>query len=140
MRRFPSHFVRFRLPRLAVPLTAGLALLALLRPDAAESLDRLHLQLDRSSPEADAAVESPPEIRLWFSQVPQAEATSMRLILNDQAVETEALEPDPDDAAVFAASIPGPLEPGSYTVAWRTMAADGHVVRGDFRFIVRAGR
>lgn len=140
MRRFPSFFDRTRLPRPTLPLAAGLALLALLQPGPAESLDRLHLQLDRSSPEADATVESPPEIRLWFSQVPQAEATSLRLIQGNEPLETGALEPDPDDPSVFAASIPEPLSPGSYTVAWRTMAADGHVVRGDFRFTVRAAR
>lgn len=98
-----------------------------------------HLQLDRSSPAADTTLASPPEIRLWFSQVPQASATSLRLIQNGEPVEgVGELKADASDGKVFAAPIQGTLQDGSYTVSWRTMAADGHVVRGEFAFTVKA--
>jgi methionine-rich copper-binding protein CopC len=129
-----------RLSRVFAVLAAATAL-AMVAPPPASTADDLaaHLQLDRSAPEADTTVESPAEIRLWFSHVPQASATSMRLIRNGAPVEgVGALQPDEGDESVFAAPVEGPLEDGAYTVSWRTMAADGHVVRGDFSFTVRA--
>lgn len=126
------------------PLRTGFAALtalvaaALVPPGSADSRDRLHLQLDRSAPEAESTVESPGEIRLWFSQVPQASGTSMRLIRDGEPVEIGELEPDAEDTAIYAASIETTLADGAYLVAWRAMAADGHVVRGEFPFTVRA--
>lgn len=126
------------------PLRSGSALLAVLAglaltlPGTAESRDRLHLELSRSAPEAEATVAPPSEIRLWFSQAPQASGTSLRLIQSGQPLEIGELKPDPEDAAVYVAPVDTPLAPGTYTVAWRAMAADGHVVRGEFPFTVQA--
>jgi methionine-rich copper-binding protein CopC len=84
-------------------------------------------------------VPSPSELRLWFSQVPQESSTSARIIQGDAPVDVMGgLAQDPDDPKVFAAPFTTPLAPGSYLVAWRTMAADGHVVRGEFGFSVTA--
>ena len=129
-----------RLARAFAVLAAATALAMIPTPPAATANDLVvHLQLDRSAPAADTTVESPPEIRLWFSQVPQAAATSLRLIRNGAPVDgVGALQPDDGDASVFAAPVEGPLDDGAYMVSWRTMAADGHVVRGDFSFTVRA--
>jgi hypothetical protein len=98
----------------------------------------MHLELKRSAPEAETTVPAPSEIRLWFTQAPQAAGTSLRLIQNGQPLEIGALMPDPEDATVYAAPVESPLAPGTYTVAWRAMAADGHVVRGEFPFTVQA--
>jgi len=119
-------------------LLAVLAGLALAGPEAADSRDPLHLQLDRSAPEAESTVASPSEIRLWFSQAPQASGTSLRLIQSGQPLEIGERKLDPDDATVYVASVETSLAPGTYTVAWRAMAADGHVVRGEFPFTVQA--
>jgi methionine-rich copper-binding protein CopC len=129
-----------RLSRVFAVLAAATALSMVPNPPAATADDlAVHLQLDRSAPAADTTVETPSEIRLWFSQVPQASATSMRLIRNGAPVDgVGALQPDDGDASIFAAPVEEPLEEGAYTVSWRTMAADGHVVRGDFSFTVRA--
>ncbi|MDT8340484.1 MAG: copper resistance protein CopC [Longimicrobiales bacterium] len=98
-----------------------------------------HLRLDRSAPEADATLPSPSEIRLWFSQAPQASATSLRLIRDGRPVAgVGELKADEKDGSIFAAPVTGTLPDGRYTVAWRTMAADGHVVRGEFSFTVQA--
>lgn len=124
-------------------LAAALAvLLALvLAPGPARNGDAsvpLHLRLERSEPAADSVVTAPSEIRLWFSQSTQEDATSIRLL-------DSAGEPVPtgriqafEDRAVHAVPVPHELESGRYTVAWRTMAQDGHVIRGDFEFTVRA--
>lgn len=97
-----------------------------------------HFRLDRSAPEADTEVASPSEIRLWFSQSAQEGATSIRLLdAEGELVATGAIEAFEADA-VHAVPIDGTLPPGAYTVSWRSMASDGHVVRGDFGFTVHA--
>jgi methionine-rich copper-binding protein CopC len=129
-----------RLSPVFAVLAAAAALAMVSNPPAASADDlAVHLQLDRSAPAADTTVASPSEIRLWFSQVPQASATSLRLIRNGAPVDgVGELQPDAGDASVFAAPVERALQEGAYTVSWRTMAADGHVVRGDFSFTVRA--
>lgn len=123
----------------ATLLVAAVALLTAGFATRAPAAPGLHLQLNRSFPAADTTLASPSELRLWFSQAPQAQATQARLIRDGEPVGAlGALEQDPADEKVFAAPVSGTLPDGSYTVSWRTMAADGHVVRGDFAFTVRA--
>jgi len=38
--------------------------------------------------------------------------------------------------ATVVAGVKGKMAAGTYTVAWRTMAKDGHVARGTFAFTV----
>jgi len=100
-----------------------------------------HFGLARSAPEADATVPSVDEVRMWFTQVPQEGSLSVRLV--DPAgdlVETGELGNDPDDGKIAFLPIEQPLESGAYTVAWRGIGDDGHVVRGDFTFTVAAVR
>lgn len=96
----------------------------------------LHLTLQRSAPEVGSTVTSPGEIRLWFSQRPQRGSTSLSVTGPGGAVRLEPIQEDPEDNRSFAAAIPSPLDPGSYRVSWRTMAQDGHVIRGEFTFAV----
>ena len=126
-------------PALALLVPALALATALGGVPTGEAAHGLHLRLERSEPGADSVVTSPSEIRLFFSQSTQEGATSIRLL--DSAGEpvptgrVEAFE----DLAVHAVAVEHELESGRYTVAWRTMAQDGHVVRGDFAFTVRAG-
>ena len=97
----------------------------------------LHFALVRSSPEADASVSSLDEVRLWFSQVPQEGSVSVRLVgPAGEAVETGDLASDPEDGKVVFVPVETTLPGGAYTVAWRGIGDDGHVVRGDFAFTV----
>lgn len=103
------------------------------QPDTA-----LHFQLERSEPAADTTVASVSEVRLWFSQGAQEGATSIRLInASGEPVPTGELTSS-DDHSEHAVAVTTPLAPGEYTVVWRSMAADGHVIRDDFAFTVRA--
>jgi copper resistance protein C len=97
-----------------------------------------HLRLERSDPEDRSIVGSPDSVRLWFSQRTELEVT--RMTLKDAAGSARpigALRRGPGDKAPVVAPVSGALAPGAYTVEWRTMAADGHVVRGSFGFTVR---
>jgi methionine-rich copper-binding protein CopC len=102
-----------------------------------------HLHLVKSAPAADATVDAPPEaIRLWFSQQPELAVTSVRVTGPRPATATIPLAPlaRGDSASVVVAPVKRKMAPGSYTVAWRTMAKDGHVARGTFAFTVARGR
>ena len=79
------------------------------------------------------------EIALWFTQAPQENSVSVRLIdAEGSAVDTGEAVRSQDDPKAFRMEVPGHLAAGEYTVAWRAMADDGHVVRGDFLFTVMA--
>jgi methionine-rich copper-binding protein CopC len=98
-----------------------------------------HFGLSRSMPEADATVSQLDEIRLWFTQVPQENSLSVRLVdSSGELVESSELRSDPDDGRIVTMGVPGPIASGSYTVAWRGIGDDGHVVRGDFSFLFSA--
>lgn len=99
-----------------------------------------HLALLRSEPAADSTVVSPSAITLWFTQAPQEGSTQIRLLAEDGSIlpagEATVLS---DEPTAFSAKLERPLAPGRYTVAWRAMATDGHVLNEEFDFTVRSG-
>jgi copper resistance protein C len=102
----------------------------------------LHLRLDSTEPAADAVLPaSPEEIRLFFSEPPQMQGTSVRLADagGELVATTEAAADEGDAREVFIVPA-GSLAPGRYTVHWRVIAQDGHAQRGDFDFEVRGTR
>ena len=98
-----------------------------------------HLRLDRSSPADSSVVQAPKAVQLWFSQPTELGVT--RVLVRSAAGDTIPTGPLRRAAAPrspIEAPFTGTLAPGAYTVDWRTMAGDGHVVRGTFMFTVRA--
>ncbi|MCV0402473.1 MAG: copper resistance protein CopC [Chloroflexi bacterium] len=118
----------------------AIALLALLvgpaLPDAAGGRVLAHAQLVTSSPAPGSTLPEPPtEIRLVFSEPLETQFTSLDLVTDDG---TAVLERggliDPADPFALVAT-PPELEPGVYTVRWRTLsAADGHTAEGFLAF------
>jgi methionine-rich copper-binding protein CopC len=100
----------------------------------------LHLRLVRADPAPNAQVAaSPAELRLWLSQRPTLSVTSVRLLdARGAAVPTGPLTMAGDAKAPLVVPVRARLAPGRYTVRWRTMARDGHVVDGSFAFAVTA--
>ena len=115
----------------AVPLGLGLGLIGALDCLA------LHFALSRSEPAAEATVSPPEELRLWFTQAPQDKSASIHLLAGDAVVETGPAIPDSEDDRVYSVAVGRTLEDGAYNIAWRAMAADGHVVRGEIPFTVQ---
>jgi methionine-rich copper-binding protein CopC len=97
-----------------------------------------HLHLVKSAPPSNATVSaSPDSIRLWFSQAPELAVTSVRVTRADS--KAIALAPlARGDSGLVVVPVKARMSPGSYTVAWRTMAKDGHVARGTFSFRIQA--
>jgi copper transport protein len=95
----------------------------------------VHAHLVSSSPaDGDALEESPPEIRLAFSE--PVEAGLSRVTMVFAAGETVVpVRADSTDVRVLIGTLP-PLAVAEYRVDWRTVSADGHPVEGSFRFTV----
>jgi methionine-rich copper-binding protein CopC len=98
-----------------------------------------HFALRSSQPEADATVSSVGEIRLRFTEAPQENSAQIRLVApSGDPVETSDVASDASDGAVVFVSVDSALPAGAYTVVWRGIGDDGHVVRGEFGFTVSA--
>ena len=105
----------------------------------ATSVDALHFALSRSAPAADATVAAPAEVRLWFTEAAAENSVGIRLVNAAGAVvETGGTAQAADNAPVYSVAVGHTLAAGRYTVAWRGIGDDGHVVQGDFAFTVSA--
>jgi methionine-rich copper-binding protein CopC len=92
-----------------------------------------HTRLSSSVPAENAAIATSPEtIDLEFS----TEVRLTALSLTDQSGATFDLGALPK-AAQSAFAIPAPaLPPGQYTLSWRAVGADTHVVSGELHFAI----
>lgn len=101
---------------------------------------RRHLKLVKTSPAADTTVATAPTaIRLWLSEPADLPATKISLsTAAGVAVRTNAVTRAAAKDAPLEATIPTPLANGGYTVSWKAMSKDGHVVKGTFAFTVGA--
>lgn len=96
-----------------------------------------HFALSRSAPEAGSSVETPSEIRLWFTEEPAEGTTQIRLVeAEDAGIHVMDVAQDEEDGQSFFIQLHGELSPGTYNVSWRGMGADGHVIRDTFEFTV----
>jgi methionine-rich copper-binding protein CopC len=97
----------------------------------------VHFALSKSMPEAESSIDSPPEVRLWFTEAPEDNTTSIRVVnAAGELMEAGDVTQDADDGRTFSVAIERRLGAGAYTVAWRAIGADGHVVRDEFTFSV----
>jgi methionine-rich copper-binding protein CopC len=90
-----------------------------------------HAHLLTSSPAADSVITtSPPALVLNFSEAAQLAALSIQ----KGSDPLQKLKPPRTDAAAQISVPLPPLTPGVYTLTWRVLSADGHVVSGALRF------
>jgi methionine-rich copper-binding protein CopC len=111
--------------------------LLLLTPDVGWT----HASLVKSMPARRAVLTRPPaEVQLWFnerlepafSQLSVVDAQGQRVDLRDVRVE-------PDDPRRMSVGVPA-LPPGTYTVRYRVLSVDGHIVESQFPFTIREPR
>jgi copper resistance protein C len=99
-----------------------------------------HITLDATLPKTGEAVSGEvTEIRLFFSDAPLLRGASVRIVTASRSLvrSTPPTADTKDPKQVFVKVEPA-LAPGTYVVQWRCIADDGHVMRGDFRFEVKA--
>ena len=123
------------LPRIRAVLLALLALAGL--GASVGAVQPFHFALAKSVPADKASVHHAPEVKLWFTEPPSNGTVSIR-VLDASGNPVTAGDPaqDKEDPKAFSVAFDGGLAAGAYTVSWRGMGADGHVVRGDFGFTV----
>ena len=94
-----------------------------------------HAHLEKSSP-ADGSVltTSPPSIVLSFSEA--ARLTALSIQRGDEAKQN--LKPLPTNAARQISVPLPPLKPGTYSLTWRVLSDDGHMMSGTLRFTLAA--
>ena len=116
---------------------AGLALAAaLLAVVATASTALAHALLQSSDPAAGATLASgPPQVTIRFGEPPDPKLSSIKVLDTSGAPvtagSTVVVAGQPEQLSVPL----GPLSPGWYTVAWRTVSAvDGHAAAGSFAF------
>lgn len=120
---------------------AVIALAVLLYATTAPAAGVLHLQLDKSMPEADKTItESPEKIVLEFSQRPELAVSRVVLKTGDHEVKLGDVTRDESDETILWAAVEEELAAGAYTLNWTTASSDGHPVRGEFSFTLSADR
>jgi len=98
-----------------------------------------HSLLVRSQPGRGATVARAPErVRLWFSERLEPAYATLS-VWSEAGAPADAGDAavDPDDPTVLSVSAPN-LAPGRYTVRYRVLSVDGHVVESSFTFTVKA--
>ncbi len=123
------------LPRVRAFLIAGVVLAtAGFVPAPAPTF---HFALVKSAPADGASVANVIRVDLWFSEPPTAETVAIHIVDADGNVVPGAdAKVDAKDPKAYSAVPRAALAPGGYTVSWKGMGDDGHVVRGTFAFTV----
>jgi methionine-rich copper-binding protein CopC len=98
-----------------------------------------HAYLVKSSPARRAALSSPPtRVVLWFNERLEPQFSQLSVWNADgQQVDGGDVQVGPDDSKRLSVGIPT-LPAGSYTVKYRVLSVDGHVVEAEFPFTVRS--
>jgi copper transport protein len=117
-----------RIRQIALTIFFSLALLVPARVYA-------HAELVRSEPADGAVLETAPDyVRLYFSEPIEREFFALEVYASDRTrVDQGNARISPKDVTVLEVDLP-PLGPDTYTVLWRVLSIDGHVVRGSFAF------
>lgn len=98
-----------------------------------------HAMLVKTDPPRRAVLTRPPtQVRLWFNEAIEKDYASLALFGEGKAPVTEA-EPHiaADDPKAIVLPIPE-LDAGKYTVKFRVLSVDGHVVDSSYDFTVKS--
>lgn len=111
-----------------------LLLSALLSPLAAEA----HAILVKSQPAKDETIaQAPKQIDLWFNDPVRSEYKALAVIDSEgKRVDNHDVEQSLTDGSNIHATV-GDLAPGTYTVRYRVVSEDTHIVTGKFQFTVK---
>ena len=91
-------------------------------------------------PQRATLAESPPRVELWFNE--RLEPAYSRASVTDEAgaqVDLRDVVVSREDPKRLSVSLPA-LGPGRYTVRFRVLSVDGHVVESSLTFTVRSQR
>jgi len=98
-----------------------------------------HAVLVRSTPPGRATLaDAPTRVQLWFNErlEPAFSGVTVWTAKGEQVDQRDA-RVAPDDSKQLSVTL-APLAPGTYTVRYRVLSVDGHIVDSSFTFTVRA--
>jgi copper resistance protein C len=123
-------------PRHRVVAAALLAALMLVAADC-----WAHAVLVRSAPPARVSLtRSPARVQLWFNERLEPAYSKVSVWGDDgRQVDSANGTVDAGEPTRLSVGVP-PLPPGTYTVKFRVLSVDGHLVESSFPFTVRARR
>lgn len=97
-----------------------------------------HAHLKTEEPAAGASVAAPHALTLHFTEELNLHFSGVAITGPDhKTVALGTAKLAPKDAATLVVPLAGPLAPGSYTVAWHALSADGHKTQGSYAFTVK---
>lgn len=93
-----------------------------------------HTHMEKSTPADNSVVASPPsKLELHFSEATRLTAVSIQKDGDKESTHISALPAQPAEDV----NVPlDPLGPGKYTVSWRAVGDDNHVMSGTLHFTV----
>lgn len=141
----PTYLSRMRLSALhsivpAVLLFAGVTAFSPASPLASEHGAAFHAHLVRADPAVnDTIAATPKSVRLWFSEPVELELSRVKIVREGgDTVRTSVLRHEGTAATTAAVDLATPATaPGTYVVAYRVVARDGHPSSGSYRFVVK---
>jgi methionine-rich copper-binding protein CopC len=98
-----------------------------------------HAMLVKAEPARRAVLSQPPaQVRLWFNEEIEKDYASLAVLDGAKAAVTDA-KPTiaADDPKAIVLALPE-LAPGKYTVKFRVLSVDGHVVDTSYDFTVKS--
>jgi methionine-rich copper-binding protein CopC len=97
-----------------------------------------HAFLLRSSPTNRAVLSrAPARVQLWFNERLEAAFSRVSVVDGDgRRVDQGDVVVGPDDPKLLSVGVP-PLPPRAYTVTYRVLSVDGHVVESQYAFTIR---
>jgi methionine-rich copper-binding protein CopC len=99
----------------------------------------LHNRLVKALPAVgDTIARAPARLELWFAEKPDVALSSVRLrpaADSTRILPTGKLTAGSESRSI-AATVDTTLAAGGYLVSWRTASADGHIIKGQYRFQV----
>jgi|SRR5687768_17410667 len=98
-----------------------------------------HAMLTKAEPPRRAQLVQPPaQVRLWFNEEVEKDYASVAVLDAAKASVTETKpEIDPKDPKAIVLPLPE-LSAGKYTVKFRVLSVDGHVVDSSYDFTVKS--
>jgi len=97
-----------------------------------------HARLVKSIPESRAVLSTAPaHVQLWFTERLEAHFCQLSVWnAAGQRVDRGDIQRDPENPKKLAVGLPA-LAPGLYTVQYRVLSVDSHIVENQFTFTVR---
>jgi methionine-rich copper-binding protein CopC len=83
---------------------------------------------------------SPNRVQLWFNErLEPAYSTVSVVDRENRRVDSQDVRVGPDDLKLLSVTLPV-LAPGTYTIRFRVLSVDAHVVESEYPFTIRSDR